>query len=220
MLGLERSGGKGGRRGNTQQEQDRAGWRKPAMMRRLLQTDLQAGKRDGDQRKRISVERSQIGETRLVIRQQEGCGGCRNDAGGDVDQKQPMPGPGFGNPATDHRSDRGCEHGHNAGHRRGNRVQTDRKQQEDSGKYRRNQRAAGKALKHAEADKRRKAAAERAADRGEGKKADRNNEQPSQRQNARKPAGQWNGDDLGDQIRGLNPAHRIPRYGECILDRG
>ena len=161
---LERSDDKGGCRGGTQREQQCAEWRKPAILRRLLQTDLQARKRDGHQRERISVERSQIGETRSVIRQQEWRGGCRNDTGSDVDQEQPMPGIGLGDPATDNRSDRGCQHGHNAGHRGGNRVQTDRKQQEYCGKHCRNQRAAGEALKHAEADKRRKTAAERTAD--------------------------------------------------------
>src|SRR6266567_834392 len=54
----------------------------------------------------------------------------------------------------------------------------------------------------------------------EGKYTDRNDEQPPQRQHARKPPGQRNGDDLGDQIRRLNPAHRISRYRQRILDRG
>ena len=131
-----------------------------------------------------------------------------------------MPGIGFGDPAADHRTDRGRQHRHDAGQRRGNRMQADRKQQEDGGENCRDQRAPGKTLQHTEADKRCKAAAERAADRGEGKKGDGGDKQPSQRQDARQPSGQWNRDDFGDQIRRLDPAHRIPRYRERVLDRG
>src|SRR3981081_993069 len=63
MLGLECSDRKGSCRGNTQQEQDGAEWRKPAIERRLLQADLQARKRDRHQRQRISVEGSQTATT-------------------------------------------------------------------------------------------------------------------------------------------------------------
>ena len=94
-----------------------------------------------------------------------------------------------------------------------------RKQQEYRGKYRGDQRAAGKALQHAEADQHRKAVAEGAADRGHGKKADRRYEQPSQGQDARQPSGQRNGDDFRDQIGGLDPADRIGRNRQRVLDR-
>ena len=79
---------------------------------------------------------------------------------------------------------------------------------------------AGISVEHAETDKRQKTAAERTADRGESEQNDRNNEQPSQRQDPRQQPGQRNGNDLGDQIRRLDPTHRIPRYREGILDRG
>ena len=114
--------------------------------------------------------------------------GRGDDAGNDVDQEQPVPGPGLGDPAADHRPDRRRQHGHDAGHRGGDRMQADRKQQEDGGEHRGDQRAAGKTLKHAEADQRRKTAAEGAADRGEGEEADRGDEQPPQGQHARQPA--------------------------------
>ncbi len=70
------------------------------------------------------------------------------------------------------------------------------------------------------ADQRRKIEAERAADGGQRKEADRADKQPAQGQHARQPARQRDGDDFGDQIGRLNPAHRIARDLKRMLDRG
>ena len=47
---------------------------------------------------------------------------------------------------------------------------------------------------------------------------DGDHEQPAQRQHARQPSCQRNCDDLGDQISGLNPAHRVRRNLQRLLD--
>jgi len=134
MRSPECSDGEDSCRGSTQDDQDRAEWRKPPVLRAFLQTDLQACERNRKKCERRHVEGGQIRKPGSFAREQRWRGECGDHAGGDIDQKQPMPGPRVGDPATDHGPDRGRQHGHDAGHGGGNGMQTDRKQQEDRGK--------------------------------------------------------------------------------------
>ncbi len=85
--------------------------RKPPALRAFLQADLQACKRNRKKCERRHVECGQIGESRGRSRGSSvGVARGGDHAGGDIDQKQPMPGPGVGDPAADHRPDRERQH--------------------------------------------------------------------------------------------------------------
>jgi len=89
------------------------------------------------------------------------------------------------------------------------RVEARRKQQEHRRKYRRDQDAAGETLHDAKEQQHREVAAPCAADRGKREHGDADDEQKTQAQHPREQAGQRDRDDLGDQIGGLDPAHRV-----------
>ena len=215
---LQRSGGKKSRGDGAERKQTKAGGGEPAILRGLLQTNFQARQRQRHQRQRNDVEIPDLIQPRPATRQQEWCrDGCDN-AGDDVDQKKPGPGIMVRDPAPDDRSDRRRQHGHNAGYRAGDRMGTSGKQQKDAGEYRGDQRPSRKTLKDAEGDERREVTAGGAADRSQREYEDGDHEQPAQCQDPRQPARQGNRDDLGDQIGGLDPAHRVRRYSQRILD--
>ena len=193
--------------------------RQPATLRRFLQPDLEAGKRRRQQDQRGHIQLCQFAEIGVLARQQQWRHRGRDHPGNDVDQEQPWPRPGFRDPAADDGPDRRRQHRDHAADRGGDGVKPGRKQQEDRGEYRRDQNAAGKSLHHAEDKQDRKTAAEGATDGCEGKEGHGRSEQPPQRQDAREQAGQGDRDHLGDQIGGLDPAHRIRGNGERVLDR-
>ena len=76
--------------------------------------------------------------------------------GSDIDQEQPVPGVGLGDPAADQRADGRRQHGQHAGHGGGDALLAERKQQEDGGEHRRGSAPAGEALHDAPADQRRR----------------------------------------------------------------
>ena len=131
-----------------------------------------------------------------------------------------MPRPGLGDPAADQRTDRGRQHGHDAGQRRRHALLAEGKQQEHGGEDRRDQHAAGEALHHARDDEGLEAAAGRAGGRGDGEQAERADEQPAQAEHARQQAGQRDRDHLGDEIGRLHPAHLVGRDGQRLADLG
>jgi len=58
-------------RGDAEFEQAQGQRRKPAILRRLFQADLEACQHDRHQHQRRAIERRKIGEARFVARQQE-----------------------------------------------------------------------------------------------------------------------------------------------------
>ena len=71
-----------------------------------------------------------------------------------------------------------------------------------------------------QAIKRVEAAARRTTDRGKRKGEDGAHEEPPHAQDAHEKAGQRDRDHFGDQIGGLNPAHRFGSDADRVLDRG
>ena len=132
-----------------------------------------------------------------------------------------MPGRGLGDPAADDRPERRRQHRHDAGDGGGERLAAARKQEEDGGEDERDENAAGKALNDARRDQRGEIEAERAGDGGEREDAERGDEGRAVRPSVRmKRPVKRNGDDLGDEIGGLDPAHPVGADGERLLDDG
>ena len=153
---LQRSDGERRRGGRAEREQTEADGGEPAVVRGLLQADLQARQGHRHQRERHAVEMLQLVQAGPAPRQQERCRDRRDDARDDVDQEQPGPGIMVRDPAADHRPDRRRQHGHDTGDGAGDRMGARRKQQKDAREHRGDQRASGKALKDAEDDERRR----------------------------------------------------------------
>ncbi len=99
-------------------------------------------------------------------------------------------------------------------------MQPLRKQREDRGEDRRDHGAAAEALDDSEEDEDGKAAARRAAGARQGEAGNRDEKEQAQREKLGQPAGQRDGDDLGDEIGGLDPAQPVERDDEPGLDVG
>ena len=95
-----------------------------------------------------------------------------------------------------------------------------REQQKDRGEDRRDHGAAAEALDDAEEDEHGEAAARRAARARQGETGDCGEKERAQGEQLGQPAGQRDGDDLGDEIGGLDPAQAIEWNGEPGLDVG
>ena len=204
----------------AQHEQQDADGRKPAVVRGFLQADLEARQADDQEDQRQRVQRQEIPDARFFPRQEPRCGQGRDQARCDVDEKQPPPGIGLRDPAADGGADRGREHGHDARERCRGGMQPRRKQQEHRGEDHGNQHAAGEALQYTEGHERRESRAACASDRCQREDGDCRDEQPAQRERARQAPGQRNGNDLRDQVAGLDPAHDFRWNPDRTLDAG
>ena len=111
------------------------------------------------------------------------------------------------------------EHRDDAGKRRCDALQALGKEQEHRREHGRDQRPAGKALEHAPGDESAEARGAGASGRGEREHADGGDEQPAHRHDAGEEAGERDRDHLGDEIRGLDPAHLVRADRERRLDR-
>ena len=135
--------------------------RGPAALRRLLEADLQRGQRAAPaaprRRRSSDAEPGRVGRSPRAGKPQPAMAAMM--PGHDVDQKQPVPGVGLGDPAADDRPERRREHRQHPGDRRRDRLERGREQQEHRGEHRRDQRAAGKSLHDAPCDQRRRSCA-------------------------------------------------------------
>jgi hypothetical protein len=137
-----------------------------------------------------------------------------------VDQEQPVPGPGLGDPAAHDRPDSGREHRRHPGDRGRQPLRALRKQQEHRREYRRDQRPPEKALQDTPGDQAVETPACRATNRGQREQADRADKEPAHAEAAGQVASKRDGDNLGGEISGLDPTHRIGRDAERPADGG
>src|ERR1700722_13861933 len=158
-------------------------------------------------------------EPHWLLRQQDAGEKSRNDPRRDIDQEQPVPGIGLGNPTADDRSDGRRKHRQYASECGRQTLAGDRKQEENCRKDTWDQSAAGKALQNAPGNQHREMVARGASDRSQREYGNGQHEQPAHAKQAREEAGQRDRDDLGDQISGLHPAHLVRRNVQRALDR-
>ena len=183
--------------------------RGPAALRRLLEQDLERGERGRHQEQRDEVEAARRARIARLARQQPGRDRDGDRARHDVDQEQPVPGIGIGDPAADDRPDGRRQHRQRAAKRGRDVLAVRGEQQEHRGEHRRDQHAAAETLQHPPGDQHAERPAGRAADRRRDEDRQRDDEQPAHAEHAGQQPGQRNGDDLGDQVRGLDPAHLV-----------
>ena len=193
--------------------------RRPAALRRLLDRDLQSHQRARHQDQRQRIEMARPVEIGLLLGQRHGRGDRRHDSGQHVDEEQPMPGIGFGDPAADHGS------GGRRQHRQTPAIVVAMVCSRNGNSRKTAENTAGISVPpenpctDAPQNQCRKAAAGGAGDRRKGKGRDRDDEQPTHGERSRQKAGERDGDDFRDQISGLHPAHLILGDVERVLDR-
>ncbi len=121
-----------------------------------------------------------------------------------------MPCVVFRDPAAGERPERGRKHGEQpADCRCDGLLQALSEEQEDGGKHQGNEHAPGKALQNPEHDERDKVKTEGAADGSQRESENGPGEEPANGENADEQSGQRNGDDFGNEIGGLHPAHAV-----------
>src|SRR5271165_4764567 len=146
--------------------------RHPAAVRRFLETDLERRQRASKQRECTPIEPARFTKIRLFDRQKPRRDDDRDQARRHVDEKQPVPGIGLGDPAADERPDGRRKNGENAGDGGSDALGSERKEPKNRGEYRRNQKAAGKSLNDPRRNQRGQTTARLAGERGDRKRRD------------------------------------------------
>ncbi len=141
-----------------------------------------------------------------------------DDAGHDIDEKQPVPRIGVGQIAADRRPDGRRQRRDQADDRRDEFLPRALEDQIGRGEHRRHHAAADKALDRPPHDHAVDRGAGAAHDAGEREAGGRNRKQDAGAERARQKAGQRNRDHLGDQIGRLHPGNFIGRCRQAGLD--
>ena len=202
---LDRDGKRDGRKQRQQQNIAAV----PGLFRPLLQQQHQTRQEQRRQNHGAVVDGFEQGKVQLVRPDKADHEQRHHDSRHHIDQKDHMPGIGFGQIAAQNGPKGRRDHRKAAGHNGCHRVRPARKNHEHRCEHGRDQRTARKSLQGTKQDQFAEIAAERAGKARKRKRKRRPGEQPAQRQRAGQKSGQRNGDDFRDQIGGLNPAQPV-----------